>query len=118
MSPRLLLLIAAVSALATGADAAWWNGFAANGPDGRVRALAEYDGELAVGGDFANAGVTPASFIASWDGASWSAFGAGMSDDVHALTVYDGELIAAGKFDEITRLTREAVEIARKARPA
>ena len=39
-----------------------------------------------MGGDFANAGAVPASFIAAWDGASWSALGSGLDDDVHALT--------------------------------
>ena len=94
----ILLAITVITLVAVQAEAAWWDGFADNGLDARVRALVEYNGELIIGGDFANAGTTPANFIAAWDGATWSALGGGMNDDIHALTVYNGELVAAGKF--------------------
>ena len=94
----ILLVITGITLVAVQAEAAWWDGFADNGLDARVRALVEYNGELIIGGDFANAGTTPANFIAAWDGAMWSALGVGVNDDIHALTVYNGELIAAGKF--------------------
>ncbi len=98
LSRPILLAVIAIALVAARAEAVWWGGFADNGPDARVRALVEYNGELLVGGDFANAGAIPASFMASWDGFSWSALGDGTSDDVHALTVFEGKLIAAGKF--------------------
>ena len=57
---------------------------------------------LFVGGGFSVAGGTQASYVAKWDGASWSALGLGMDDWVWGLSVYDdgsGEaLYAAGDF--------------------
>ena len=64
---------------------------------------------LFVGGSFTNAGGVPASRIAKWDGATWSALGSGLSGSaildlltVNALTVFDDglgpALYAAGDF--------------------
>jgi hypothetical protein len=43
-----------------------------------------------------------ASYVAEWDGASWSALGGGMNDTVRALSVYDDgggpALFAGGNF--------------------
>jgi hypothetical protein len=62
---------------------------------------------LGVGGDFTHAGGVFAPNIARWDGASWSALGAGgLPDRVRALEVFDdgggGALHAGGFFDPIT----------------
>jgi len=71
-------------------------------PDGEVRALAVFNGELVAGGQFISAGGTPASCIARWNGTTWQPLGTGMgppvSSSVQALTVFNGELIAGGVF--------------------
>ena len=86
MIGRLIIFIVSALALATPvAKASWWNDFDANGLDARVRSLGNFGDVLVVGGDFANAGTTPANFIATWDGDTWSALGSGVDDDVHAL---------------------------------
>ena len=70
-----------------------------NGP---VYALAVYDSNLIMGGEFTAAGDVSANYIASWDGTSWSTLGTGMAattfPHVYALTVYDNQLIAGGFF--------------------
>jgi len=62
-------------------------------PFAEVRALAVYDdgagAALYVGGYFSSAGGLPASHVARWDGASWSALGAGVDGPVVALAVFD-----------------------------
>jgi hypothetical protein len=71
-----------------------------------VEALAVFDDgggpALYVGGTFATAGAVPASYIAKWDGSSWSALGSGMDLPVLALTVFDdgsgAALYAGGNF--------------------
>jgi hypothetical protein len=45
-----------------------------------VDAVTVYDGKLIAGGYFTTAGGVQANFIASWDGADWSALGSGMGD--------------------------------------
>ena len=83
-----------------GAHVASWNGSAwsalGGGVDGTVRALASYrpSGQAAalyVGGDFQNAGGSPAAGVARWDGTSWSAAGGGVAGlaGVYALAVFD-----------------------------
>ncbi len=62
--------------------------------------LAVYDNALIAGGWFTTAGGVAASRIARWDGASWSALGSGMNDDVRALAVYDNALFAGGGFTQ------------------
>ncbi|HEV8113871.1 MAG TPA: hypothetical protein VGR31_13935 [Planctomycetota bacterium] len=44
---------------------------------------------LYAAGSFNTAGGTPASNIAKWNGAGWSALGGGLSDVAYALAVYD-----------------------------
>ncbi len=80
-----------------------------------VNAVASYDAdgagpanpELYIGGDFAGVnGVTGTSFIAKWNGISWSSVGGGMDMRVYTLSVYDADgagpqnslLIAGGDF--------------------
>jgi hypothetical protein len=45
---------------------------------------------LFAGGSFQSAGGEPASFIAKWDGTSWSPLESGTNSTVQALTVYRG----------------------------
>ena len=86
-------------------DCEWSDDFAFGGLDGPVFAQAVFDdgtGEaLYVGGDFSTAAGIPASFVARWDGTSWSALGSGTDDAVFALEVFDdggGEALYAGGF--------------------
>lgn len=56
---------------------------------------------LYAGGYFTNAGSSPASCIAVWDGISWNSLGAGISGvngQVKTLIMYNGELYAGGHF--------------------
>jgi T5SS/PEP-CTERM-associated repeat protein len=68
-------------------------------PDGSGPALPQ----LIVAGRFVSAGGVPVSNIASWNGTTWSAMGAGFSSAVRALTTWDpdgngpiAELLVAG----------------------
>ncbi|MEO6818706.1 MAG: T9SS type A sorting domain-containing protein, partial [Ginsengibacter sp.] len=67
-----------------------------------VYSLTNYNNNLIAGGLFTSAGLVPANNIASWNGTSWSALGAGMSGTfyqyVFALKTYNGDLIAGGYF--------------------
>ena len=82
-----------------------WNGNSwmqlGSGMDGRVLALAEYNGDLVAGGDFTEAGGVAARNIALWDGQAWRALSSVGNGTVQALAVYNGELIAAGEFTQI-----------------
>jgi hypothetical protein len=56
-------------------------------------------GNLYAGGNFTTAGGASVNNIARWDGATWSALGAGVSGWVQALTFdQSGNLYAAGAF--------------------
>jgi hypothetical protein len=57
----------------------------------RVHAMAVYNGDLIVGGDFDFAGSTPAFNIARWDGEQWHAMGAG-TGCVNSMAVFQGDL--------------------------
>lgn len=72
--------------------------FPGQGINGSVFALAVYDGCLYAGGDFTQAGEVSASYIARWDGESWSPLGLGMNNTVFALAVHDDCLYASGWF--------------------
>lgn len=87
-------------------DGATWQPLGA-GLDGRVRALAVFNGSLVAAGDFTGSGGAPVANIARWDGAVWQPLGTGMSNagpsattpsTVAALAVFNGELIAGGQF--------------------
>jgi trimeric autotransporter adhesin len=100
-----------VSGVAARGIAAWdglsWRPYAGGlfsaDPYPRTLALctAVYDGQLIVGGAFTTAGTVPATRIARWDGADWSAFGAGANGNVRDLLVHNGQLFAAGDFTTI-----------------
>jgi hypothetical protein len=55
------------------------------------------DGSIVLGGYFDAAGGVAARYIARWDGAAWSALGAGLPDVPYALAVLpDGDVVAGG----------------------
>lgn len=62
------------------------------GMDKVVRALAVFDDgsgpRLFAGGDFVTVDGQPASRVAAWDGAAWSAVGGGVQANVNALEVF------------------------------
>src|SRR5262245_52326581 len=70
-----------------------------------IDALAVYNDELYVGGNFSFAGDVTVHHIARWNGdtETWSDVGGGISGGevptVHSMVVYQGDLIAAGDFD-------------------
>ncbi len=76
------------------------------GGPGNVTALVVHDDgtgpALYVGGEFLSAGGAAAPGVARWDGAGWSAVGAGLDGPVRALAVWDGgagpRLVAGGRF--------------------
>jgi hypothetical protein len=51
---------------------------------------------LIAGGAFTSIGGVPASHIARWDGANWTALGSGTNQNVYVLTVYDDPSVAGG----------------------
>lgn len=56
------------------------------------------NGDLYVGGDITVNGSTPAVGVARWNGTSWNAFGAGVSEYVHAVAVSPtGDIYAGGQ---------------------
>ncbi|MFY1670487.1 hypothetical protein ACN27G_11055 [Plantactinospora sp. WMMB334] len=70
-----------------------------------VDALAVYDGDLIVGGQFLRAGDVPVNHVARWDGAEWRPLGGpgGAGVDVPSvwdLAVHDGALIVGGGFSQ------------------
>lgn len=77
-----------------------------NGFDGRVEALAEFNGELIAGGVFsqANEGASTsvsANNVARWNGSTWQSLGDnGVSGDTYALSVFQSELYVGGNFWE------------------
>lgn len=86
-----------------------WNGSAwttiNGGPRGPVNSMIVYGDRLVAAGFFSTVGLaTPARSIATWNGTSWSRFGAGaqglagIDGRVWKLAVLDGDLVAAGEF--------------------
>src|ERR1051325_1066319 len=75
-------------AAATFSDANWTSLGGLPGANTIVRAAA--------GGDFTTAGGSTATYIAKWNGSSWSALGSGMNSNVTALAVSGSELYAGG----------------------
>jgi hypothetical protein len=87
-SAALALVLAAFGTAARAQNEAWDGRFDANGMSGTVRAVdIAPNGHVFAGGLFTTAGGAPASRVAEWDGASWTALGAGVSGDVYALRV-------------------------------
>ncbi|MEO1902729.1 MAG: InlB B-repeat-containing protein [Alcanivorax sp.] len=100
------LLVAAACLIAQAAtaqtfSAANWEAFAAldtGSPNNQVRAMAEYQGDLYVGGTFAQVGGQQVYYVARWNGYQWEKLGDGVNNAVYAMTVYDGKLIVGGSF--------------------
>ncbi|MDX2200547.1 MAG: hypothetical protein SF069_16450 [Phycisphaerae bacterium] len=65
-----------------------------------VYALAEYDGDLFIGGTFATAGGIPTPNLARWDGREWVVT-PGADGSVRMLQVIDDQLYAGGAFTRI-----------------
>ncbi len=65
-------------------------------------ALAIYNDDLIVGGNFTTAGGVSANCVARWDGTGWHPVGGGLggasNSTIVALTVHNGDLIAGGYF--------------------
>jgi len=91
------------------AESHWYTGFAANGMDDYVYALAVYGNELVAGGLFRHAGPVDAPALARWDGGAWHSLGGEMVRDdctvtptcyasVRALLVDGSNLVAGGRF--------------------
>ncbi|MFO0750486.1 MAG: hypothetical protein U1F43_33180 [Myxococcota bacterium] len=76
-------------------DGSAWHAYE-NGPDGPVYAIAVHDGELCVGGLFAN----PGSNVACLGPSGWHALGDGLDSQVNVLySEAPGKLMAGGYFD-------------------
>jgi hypothetical protein len=63
-----------------------------------VTALAVSGGNVYAGGVFTTAGGSPATYIALWNGSSWSAMGGGLSTNVYALAASSNTVYAGGAF--------------------
>lgn len=95
----LVLALAAGPAFAVPGDENWDDRFGLPGPDSPVDAIADWNGQLVVGGVFSHTEARPMRFVAAYDGAHWNALGAGLNGPVRSLAVVDGTLYAAGYFD-------------------
>ncbi|MBL9030698.1 MAG: hypothetical protein JNM80_03205 [Phycisphaerae bacterium] len=74
-----------------------------NGLNARVRAFAEFRGEIIVAGDFSIGGTRASNLIARWTRDALLPLGPGLgrpaqNNRVNALAVFNDELIAAGSF--------------------
>ena len=103
-------------------DGSQWTGLGAGLTGGAVYSLEVHTGggaaQLVAGGAFDTAGGNPASLVARWNGAAWSAMGSGLSGGgslsaVRALTVHDDgggpALYAAGGFTQAGGLAADRV---------
>ncbi len=63
-----------------------------------ISAIAVSGSNVYVGGVFTNAGGVGANSIARWNGASWSALGAGIPGSVQAIAVRGKDVFAGGNF--------------------
>lgn len=71
----------------------------ANGTFGTdVSAMVVFEGDLIAGGNFTTAGGQSASYIARWNGTTWSPMGTGLNTWVRSLRVENGVLYAGGFF--------------------
>ena len=96
LSLLLLTLPGVVQAQFTDAD--WVSLGSGIDVNGGVGGLAVSGTALYVGGGFTTAGGVPASNIAKWDGATWSALGSGTDRQVQAVAVVGTNLYAGGFF--------------------
>ncbi|MFN0131976.1 MAG: hypothetical protein ACKVW3_05530 [Phycisphaerales bacterium] len=85
-------------------DASGWDTLG-RGLGAPVRAFAEFQGDLILGGDFSVAGGRRVNHVTRWDGTTFHPLGTGVGsttpligNGVRAMTVFRNELIVAGKF--------------------
>jgi len=78
-------------------DAATWSPLGA-GMNGVVRAIAVNGTDVYAGGYFTQAGGSPASYIAKWNGTAWSDVGGGTSAAVYTISMIGGFVYAGGQF--------------------
>lgn len=70
-----------------------------DGTNGTVRELLRLqNGDLLVAGDFSVTGGVYASRVARWNGASWSAMGAGVNGDITSAIEFNGDIYLGGSF--------------------
>jgi len=50
------------------------------------------------GGSFTNADGSPASYIAKWDGTTWTMLGSGLNNTAYALAISGSDLYVGGAF--------------------
>ncbi len=88
------------TSLSASQDGRWDDEFGSPGMNDVVRKfLIDGDGNLIAGGGFTDAGGTPASRIALWDGTSWQPLGSGVDNSVTALTMdWNKNIYAGGSF--------------------
>ncbi|EKE87623.1 InlB B-repeat-containing protein [Idiomarina xiamenensis] len=78
-----------------------WQAFAPDAggsPNNQVRAMVEYQGDLYVGGTFAQVAGEQVYYIARWNGYRWQKLGDGVNNAVYAMTVFNDKLIVGGSF--------------------
>ncbi len=80
------------------ADTSWDSRFSFHGISGQVYAIAVMGTDIYVGGNFISAGVSGASYIAKWNGSSWSPLGSGVDNTVLAMAVIGTDLYVGGWF--------------------
>lgn len=77
----------------------WNDPFLGGLSNGSVYAIAEYKGNVYVGGSFTsvsnNANI---KYLAMWDGKSWTSPGGGVNNTVYSLNVIDNNLYIGGQF--------------------
>lgn len=90
--------VAAADRVARWSSTGGWEPLGVGIENGGVYALAWDGANIFAGGNFTKAGGLPASGIAIWDGAGWSALGDGVNGYVYALQWDGGGLFVGGSF--------------------
>ncbi|NOS99680.1 MAG: carboxypeptidase regulatory-like domain-containing protein [Phycisphaerales bacterium] len=73
-----------------GASPTWSN--TPTGVTGVINAMAVFNNELYIGGNFLNVGgISAADYLAKWNGTAWSAVVAGLNNPVYTLAVFDDD---------------------------
>ncbi len=79
-------------------DEKWDDRFGLPGTNYSVSAVAVYESDVYVGGSFSKVGGIAASYIAKWNGRSWSTLGRGTSGAVYAIAVSGNQVYVGGDF--------------------
>ena len=75
-----------------------WFTFPSKGISGVAYAMATYNGELYVGGQFGSADGLTVNNIAKYDGSNWTALGSGTDNQIRALRFVGSDLYVGGYF--------------------